>query len=329
MGKQKIWLLKLVFPIRCGGLLSACAIFCVLYLILNLGAHHRTESNAPLLFYSAIIAYIVWAFDFITSKTQTALHELRPQLALSDSEYAEAMQVLGYCKPWETLVCLGVGVAGGTTHIAIIMMGYFSGGVSGSAEGMGILGSAGTMLVWIVVSAMTYFLVSYARLFALLGKDAIEINLFNTRTLVPFSRVAINASLAIIGAMALFPLMYFNQTSVANALPGLVSMSVPMIVIFAIPIWPVHARLRDARDQTLDAVDAQLNECCGSAPARTPDTDSLERLIPLLQYRREILQAPLWPFDASAYTRMGLYLVIVPLTWAGAAMIEMLMEAYL
>ena len=49
-------------------------------------------------------------------------------------------------------------------------------------------------------------------------------------------------------------------------------------------------------------------------------------LAPLLLYRREITAAPEWPFDTSVMGRLALYLVIPPLTWVGAALIEMLVD---
>ena len=36
-----------------------------------------------------------------------------------------------------------------------------------------------------------------------------------------------------------------------------------------------------------------------------------------------------WPFDTGALTRLSLYLIIPPLTWAGAALIERLVDSAL
>jgi len=50
---------------------------------------------------------------------------------------------------------------------------------------------------------------------------------------------------------------------------------------------------------------------------------------PLLSYRREVLGTREWPFDLGVVTRLGLYLVIVPLTWIGAALIENVVDLFI
>jgi hypothetical protein len=55
-------------------------------------------------------------------------------------------------------------------------------------------------------------------------------------------------------------------------------------------------------------------------------SDALETLVPLLTYRREISQLSTWPFDLGNITTLAFYLVIPPLTWTGAALIENLVN---
>jgi hypothetical protein len=52
-------------------------------------------------------------------------------------------------------------------------------------------------------------------------------------------------------------------------------------------------------------------------------------MVPLLAYRREIRAISEWPFDLGSATRFGLILVIPPLTWIGAALVERLLDAFL
>ena len=46
----------------------------------------------------------------------------------------------------------------------------------------------------------------------------------------------------------------------------------------------------------------------------------------LLVYRREIAQVSEWPFNAGVATRLVFYLVIPPLTWVAAGLIDVLIE---
>ena len=49
----------------------------------------------------------------------------------------------------------------------------------------------------------------------------------------------------------------------------------------------------------------------------------------MLTYRHEVESTSEWPFDTSVMGRLGIYLVIPPLTWVGAALIEMLLDTVL
>jgi hypothetical protein len=52
-------------------------------------------------------------------------------------------------------------------------------------------------------------------------------------------------------------------------------------------------------------------------------------IAPLLIYRREIGRISDWPMDINVVTRLGLYLIIVPLTWVGAALIENAVDMFI
>lgn len=45
--------------------------------------------------------------------------------------------------------------------------------------------------------------------------------------------------------------------------------------------------------------------------------------------RREVSELPVWPFDVSTLARLLTCAIIVTLTWAGAALIEIVVNAIL
>jgi hypothetical protein len=181
----------------------------------------------------------------------------------------------------------------------------------------------GSQAVWLVMTFAVAGLLDNAIVFARLAKQA-DIDLLNTARLTPFARVAVFSTLAVIGAQASFPLMLIEGDARAWAfVPGLVATGGPMILLFALPVWPIHRALTGAKRIRL----VELNHAISQTPE--PDLaqpDSLERLNALLAFRREIQQVSEWPFDVSVVTRLGLYLIIPPLTWVGAALIENLVE---
>jgi hypothetical protein len=59
------------------------------------------------------------------------------------------------------------------------------------------------------------------------------------------------------------------------------------------------------------------------------DAGELDAVNRLLLYRREVQQVSEWPFDMLALTRLGLYLILPPLTWVAAALIENMVDKLL
>ena len=58
--------------------------------------------------------------------------------------------------------------------------------------------------------------------------------------------------------------------------------------------------------------------------ALADDVSTQKEILNLLAYYGSGLST--WPFDIGSMTRLFLYFVIVPLTWAGAALIERLVN---
>jgi len=331
MGMQRIWLLRLLLPIRFSRLLSGLQISVILLILFLWGtANSAPTEGAPYLFFSAIIGYSIAVFSYITDKCREALIELKPTLQLSEDEFNEQLGRLGYCQPHEVVLALLIGLAGGISHL-ILLMGSLARVYNALFSGIdSITAIAGTLIVWIVLATMSYFLVRYAILFARLGKHSVQIDILNNRPLVPFSHVATLLSLSLIGSMALFPLMFLEQTSIfVSMVPGLIGLGIPMIAIFIIPIWPVHRRMTDAKESELAGVNRRIAAVRKGESLESLNDATLARLNPLLLSRREVLSAPVWPFDAGSLTQITLYLVIVPLTWAGAALLEIAMESFL
>ena len=127
----------------------------------------------------------------------------------------------------------------------------------------------------------------------------------------------------------MFPLMNLDsQFDLAEALPGILATVGPLILIFFIPVWPLHRRLSALKKEALAALSIRLESCLGDDDDTQPPPEKMADLTALLAYRREISQISTWPFDLSSMTRLLLYLVIVPLTWAGAALIERLVNLF-
>jgi hypothetical protein len=327
MTQHRSWLLKLVLPFRYGRLCSGVLLFAVLYPVFRHGQNPAIEITVPALFFGAIIGYMIWVVSYITEKFRDALLELRPHLEMEDGEFEQQLARLGAGSTRSFVIPALLGLCAGLAHL-VFMTGSWSDVIRAIVEWpRALIGFTGTTLVWIVMTTAISELIKYTLIFSQLGGRSVRIDLLHTRPLLVFSRVAVISTLAVIGAQALFPLMYLDLSmNAASMVPGLIGTVLPMVLMFAAPVLPLHQRMQTDKSQALAALDERVVRIRDAAPAGEVSREILEELNPLLLYRREISRAPVWPFDAGSFTRLFLYLVIVPMTWAGAALIERLME---
>jgi hypothetical protein len=328
LATQKTWLLRLILPLPYGNLLTGLLLLAVLLPFFYSGAVGDPEHKTPALFFSLIIAYIIPVFSYITSKSQEALLELRPNLGLDDIEFQEAQARLVTAGRGQIALQVGAGALCGLVH-----MSFVRGSPSAIFTSMlttieGFMSTLGALMVWIIMTTVITMLIQQAILFGRLGANNINVSLLNTRRLIPFTRVSINSSLAIIGALALFPLIGIESgLDLVESVPGAIAAFVPLIAIFIIPVWPLHRRMAAMKQQQVAALDKQIDTCLRGKEGIPQDTEALAQLAPLLTYRREIGEVSTWPIDLGNVTRFTLYLVIVPLTWVAAALIENLVDA--
>jgi len=327
---RKIWLLRLVPTFPFGRLLTGILLLSLLLPLFYLGAEEDPADSTPALFFSLIIAYIIPVFSLITTTSQEALEELRPILDLDDMDFEAARVRLYSANLRQTGLCLGIGALSGFAHMSLIH-GSVTGAVlemSGSLTGF--LSTLGALLVWMIMTTVITMLIKQTVFFGHLGAHHVRISLFTTRKLLPFARVSISSSLAIIGALALFPLIGIESgQNLREAVPGAIAILVPLMIMFVIPVWPIHHRLAALKERDMKAVNNRIDACLDGQDTLDLEAPELRQLTLLLSYRREITQVSTWPFDMGNITRLILYLIIVPLTWAGAALIENLVDALL
>lgn len=314
------WLIALFILAVLLGSFWACGVFS------QDAASAPDASYGPAIFFSVIIAYIVPVFGYISQRTMAAIDLLSPTLEVEPA-VVEGWRRRVYQKPlrWCVIVTT-IGLMSGIGHNLLL---YASPAalvaqISSSLAAASV--AAGTLLIWLVFTTVLAALLDNALLLNRLARRA-RVQLFDSRSLQPFATVAVISTLAIIGAQAAFPIMTIEGGMEPLAfIPGLLATGIPLLLLAALPVWPVHRRLRDHKRAILADLDRRIRVL----PLPDPEQpESFEPLVPLLAYRREVAQAPEWPFDVGVLARLGLYLIIPPLTWVGAALIENVVDALL
>jgi hypothetical protein len=326
-GRHTIWLLKLALPLPYGRVLTGLLLLVVLLSLFHASAAGADEDSAPTLFFSLIIAYIVPVFGFITAKAQEALEALRPTLDMTDVQYHHARTRLDSASLRLTLGSLAWGVLAGFAHLCFIR-----GSAAAAVDDMlssvsGALTAGGTLMVWVVMTTVISMLLQQAIVFGRLGGNHARISLLTIRKLVPFARVSIISSLAVLGALALFPLINVESgLDLKESVPGAVIILGPLVIMFIIPVWPLHRRLVQLKQQELSGLQERIEAVLAGSTGVNLTATQIEKLLPLLNYRREISQLSTWPFDLGNITMLLFYLIIPPLTWVGAALVENLVN---
>ncbi len=335
MSSERHWhvgLTRLVPPVRGGRWVCGAVLFGTLIGAFTLSgvfdAEHRARdprSASAALFFSVLIAYIIPVFHFISERTVAALEVLQRN-QIGELDRIERLQVRIHRKPrgWFAVVLCIAGVAAVLHNVLLdSSRAQISSESRFSTPTVAVM--LGTTLTWLTMTLVVSALMDNARRLADLARE-VPIHLLDPERLRPFASVAVLSTLALIGAQAAFPiLIVVGDASWIAFVPGLLATGIPMVLLAVWPIWPLHVRLSAARRSLL----GELNRRIASAPAPDPShPDSLARLAPLLSYRREILEVSEWPFDLGIMARLGLYLIIPPLTWVGAALIERLVDAF-
>jgi len=285
------------------------------------------DSNAAptALFFCAILSYITPIISYVTERTEAAFDELADHLTLEPSAVARLREGLSRKSTKWFVVNTSMGVAVWLLQSRVlagsfeVMFGMLSG------SGIDFAMAVGPLPVWIFMFCATHALVDNARTFRRLAR-AVHIDLLDASPLTPFGRMAVTSTLVVIGSQALFPLMWLGEdTDPWTSIPGLLGTSLALLYLFFAAVWPLHQRLRATKREELVRLGREIRIL--RASSADPATDLT--LSPLLVYRREIADALEWPFDISIVARFALYLVIVPLTWIGAALIENLVDVFI
>jgi hypothetical protein len=323
----RLWLLRLVPERRFGRLLTAVVILIVLLgwfwtAGIFLGPTQGTSGAAA--FFAVILAYIVPVFHYITERTRRAFDDLTPHLDADVGQIASWRNSIDHKRPRWIVANLAIGILAWTLHTILLRSEPAAAPLHGVAWFAIITGPG---FVWIVMTCTVHALIDNARLFKRLARH-VRIDLVNPAPLTAFARVAVISTLAIVGAQAAFPIMLIDPAGTAAAsIPGLIVTSGAMAMLFVLPIWPIHREIVAAKKAELHRINTLL-AAAGSTNGPEEARERIAHLNLYLVYRREISAVHEWPFDTGIATRLAFYLIIPPLTWIGAAFIDVAVERF-
>ncbi len=322
---RRLWLLALV---PAGPFVKPLVALTILTLLLGwfwmagILSDDQTVSATSAIFFAVILAYVVPVFAYITAKTQQAFADLAPHLQTDAAQMERWRQSIDRKSGRWIVANLSLGLSLWLLHTLLLYQEPAQTVQPQSASAL-IAGVAGPLLVWLVMTCAIHALIDNALLFRRITQ-CVQIDLINPAPLTAFARVAVSSTLALIGAQAAFPIMLLDpDVPLAASVPGLVTTGAAMAALFILPIWPVHRALAAAKGAELQRVNALLH---GMPAPLEQSSAQWDQFGSILLYRREIATVHEWPFDTGAVTRLAFYLIIPPLSWVGAAIIDVAVE---
>lgn len=182
----------------------------------------------------------------------------------------------------------------------------------------------GQTTIWVLLACLLFVRITTSRAFRKFSDDA-PVDIFEPSNLRPFAQLGLIDVLVIAVGLVLSTVQSldfsFRPDNYSKALVILVPASVFLVMY---PIWGIHVRMKENRQEQLDELNRLIREA-----SKSLSPDDVHQLEVLLQRRERVSEAPTWPVNVSTFQRFLLYIIIPPLAWVGAALVELVVEGFL
>ena len=179
----------------------------------------------------------------------------------------------------------------------------------------------GQLVVWGMTFGLLGWRVRCARLVDEAGLTA-PYDLFEPGKLRPFAQSGLGDVLVLAGGLVLSTVQSIDANfRWVNYVYAMAVLLPAMIYVAVKPMINLHRRMRADRLRQIAAVNALIR-----AASKALEPAAVAELESLLQRRERLTALSTWPADLSLVQRFLLYLVIPPLAWVGAEIVELMLE---
>jgi hypothetical protein len=259
--------------------------------------------------------YLFTSFLLLQRYSIDLVRQIAPQIP-DESDVMRAITAIqgGFARTWKLSLVLGVTMGLFNAQL------YYSLFESQTPR-IDIPTSLIQMVLWIFIGFMLCQRFVAARAFSGLGEQ-IEFDLFRLDRLRLLARSGLWDVLAIMGAIALSPLQgldaefrWYNYAfAFAIAIPA-------ALFLLFVPLRGLQRRIATEKARRLAQIESEID--ASLLDGTSTDVVHLETL---LAHRTRIRAHPTWPLRTALLSRLLAYLVIPPLAWIGAAIVERLIE---
>jgi hypothetical protein len=264
------------------------------------------------------ISYFVAAGFFAQRHSLELVDQIEP--LLPGERYAsDARKAIRGALSKVALVGSVLGIAMGIFNAPLYQAFYES-----STPSIDITIALNQILLWWIIGIFLCQRLIVANCFGRIG-EAIRFDLFQLDRLRIFTRSGLNDVLFIAGALALSPLQALDAEFRWYNYSFALGIAIPAAFTLLLwPLRPLHRRIVIQKTSQLARVEKHIDAAIAGG-AR----DDLPRFEALLSHRDRLHGLSTWPLSTALVSRVFVYLIIPPLAWAGAALVERLLEGWM
>ena len=182
----------------------------------------------------------------------------------------------------------------------------------------------GQILVWLVFFCLIALRLRIARGFNHASRS-VSIDILEPTSLRPFAQNGLIDVLLFSGGLALSTVQSLDFSFRADNYTKALTIAVPVMLYLAIyPIWEIHKKMQAMKAEQL----RELDERIGGA-SKSLEIDAMNKLEILLQRRERVSDCATWPIDIAILQRFFFYIIIPPLAWIGAALVESVIDGFI
>jgi hypothetical protein len=182
----------------------------------------------------------------------------------------------------------------------------------------------GQVFLWSVIGIVLAYRLYTAIAFYRKGKD-VSIDLYDTGKYEPFARNGLDDVLGITILLVLATVQSLDvQFRLENYVTAWIIAFPAGASLLILPMLSLQRRLLAHKKEFLAEMHRQVAEA-----SRVAEPESLAQIELLMQHRDRIQHTSAWPIDLSIASRLILYIIIPPLAWLGAAVVEVSLDRIL
>ena len=248
--------------------------------------------------------YFVGAMVFQARRAQTLAS------TLASTPHIDAFRERIFKVPLWTPAVIVLGALLGAQQNIYLVRYIASTGERGMADVVFVIGN---MLVWGVVGLLLTWRIRISLAPCRVG-DALEIDLLDLSNTVPIRKLATTDVLIVMGALSFMALQSLDaQFRLVNYLWGMLAGVPSALILFLTPLWGLRRNIARQKAARLDVLGNEL---------RGIPRDDTQHLELVSAHIDRVQQISSWPIDVRLVTRIVSYIIIPPLAWVGAALVE-------